>query len=389
MRARIEAGAETKAVTFGAMREEAGLTRARRGPVLALQTALEDSRRSSSAATLRRMRQRASRPPSPWLLLSLVVITLAFSAGCAHDEEDARADLDAGTMLDGALSAADLRFKGVGVQPRARIQDEFDFQLSSYGVNDFWQIGPVGLGVLPFGFHEQVGDASVGSSPTGDAGASTLPDSYVGELSTAVFKPLYPVAPSRFRRSSGAERGFDSHLTEVEREGMVVSAVDLWLGTYALLAIGEPGTSTRYRPISTFVPRATLPDWLIHAGEAGQVVTAISGKGDQIFVGASTREGDGRRFEAKVSEAGFNDLVERAQSLADEGYIITAFGRDGGALLLVGTRAAGQREKREIVSMSFEGARERLLHEAGFAVVAWIRPGSTPEGSRGLVILER
>jgi hypothetical protein len=221
-----------------------------------------------------------------------------------------------------------------------------------------------------------------------DAGTS-LRDIDAGKTSFAVFKPLYPAEPLRITQERGSDSLLAGNLTQVAREGMVLNAVDLRLGTFAMTAFGETPHSTRYEQTTEYVARAMLPDWLRRAGEAGQVVTAISGGGERMFVAAYTRGGDARRYEMTVLEASYGDLVERAQSLADEGYVITAFGRDSSSLLLVGTRVIGDWMKREILAMQFEDAREKLVNEAGFAVVAWIRPRSTPEGGRGVVILER
>jgi len=108
-----------------------------------------------------------------------------------------------------------------------------------------------------------------------------------------------------------------------------------------------------------------------------------------LFVAAYTRDDDARRYETKVLEASFDDLLERARSLADDGYVITAFGRDGPTLLLVGTRPVGEHAPREILTMTLDEARTKLMYERGFAIVAWIRPLTFPNDSGGLVVLER
>lgn len=177
-------------------------------------------------------------------------------------------------------------------------------------------------------------------------------------------------------------------LEEAHRSGMILSAIDLMPRSCILLSVGEERLDTRYRGTATFVPRNGLADWLTHASEAGRVVTAISGDGDRMLVAAYARDDDPRRYEAKVLEASFASVFERARSLADDGYIITAFGRDGTALLLVGTRPLGEHAPREMLAMTFAQARTKLMQEDGFAIVAWIIPDLPPD-DEGLVVLQR
>jgi len=321
------------------------------------------------------------------------------------DEGEAPPDRLGGGMLDAAMPTPaplpDLRFKWVGVQPRARLVLG---TTETYGGNGlaFTHLREGSLGALPFAVCWGYADGDAGTSTAigdgADAGVQSA-DAAVDVraiasmlTTSALFSPLAPIEPLHIIVTND-QRGWsllEKELEAVAREGAMVTAMDLMPGGYALIAVREARVRTRYEGASTFVPRASYAEWLARAGESGRVVTAIGGDGERLFVAAYSREGDARRYEMKVVESRLEELEDRARALADEGYIITAFGRDGPDLLLVGTRAVGDHAKREIRIMSFQQAGATLREEQGFAVVAWIMPeGSSFLDDVGLVVLER
>jgi hypothetical protein len=323
---------------------------------------------------------------SRWRATSLLL--LVFCLGCskerssvANAQGDGGAALDAGPDWSSAVAAPDLRFKWVGEQIRARIGAEKDFPRTD-GIFNIYQGGGA-VGMLPFGFWET--DPSARIAPSVDGGTN---DS--GMTSIATLHLLSLIEPLRTAVVELERSSLDSQLQAFAEEGMLISAVDLRADTLGYVAVGEELIGLGYGGMLTFVPRETLTHWLARAGETGHVVTAIGGDGDSVFVAAYTRDDDTRRYESKLIEADYDDLAERARSLADEGYIITAFGRDGLALMLVGTRPVGDPTKHEVLSMSLVQARQKVESNEGFAVVAWIRPASSfPNDDGGLIILQR
>ncbi len=88
-------------------------------------------------------------------------------------------------------------------------------------------------------------------------------------------------------------------------------------------------------------------------------------------------------YETRIADATSATLASEAKTLAADGYIVTAFGRNGGGpLLLVGTRPAGVTTPRTITTQAMNPD----LSSFG-AVVAWVFDPMLP-GSK-LVILER
>lgn len=104
-------------------------------------------------------------------------------------------------------------------------------------------------------------------------------------------------------------------------------------------------------------------------GKNGRVVTAVSfndATGNIHFLSYGWAEDKGV-YETNVLTASFNDIGQAATSLANDGYIITAFGGNGkDGYILVGTRLRGDSIPRPIL-VSPGGS---TSHE-GFALVGW------------------
>ncbi|MET0287616.1 MAG: hypothetical protein ABW352_24220 [Polyangiales bacterium] len=320
-------------------------------------------------------------------------MTLVVLAGCLDDLGPLpTASLDAGGIDAATLAPPpDLRFKWVGVQPRVEFGPTWI--RNGDGVGELFQSEGL-TGVVPLGLFLQRADVVAmqitdgGTLDAFDGGMAA--DASLGpgrDTAHAWFTPLALIEPMRTRKTTHLRDNLESELAFLNQEGMVVSAIDLTASYFQMTAAGEVRARSRYLASAQFVTRDVLSQWVARASESGRVVTAIGGDGRMVYVAAYARERDERRYEARVLEAGFVTLVEAARSLADDGYIITAFGQDRATLLLVGTRPVGERTKREIRALSRPSAFRLLSDGTGFAVVAWVE--YSPFQEESLVILQR
>lgn len=163
----------------------------------------------------------------------------------------------------------------------------------------------------------------------------------------------------------------------------VITSLDVTSDGYGLVATAPASRVPAYTGTAIDTDRAGLATWAASEGMRGHVVTAVSGNGSSIHALSFARDGDTATYETRIADATSATLESEAKAIAADGYIVTAFGRNGdGPLLLVGTRPAGVTTPRTITTQAMNPD----LSSFG-AVVAWVFDPMLP-GSE-LVILER
>jgi len=163
----------------------------------------------------------------------------------------------------------------------------------------------------------------------------------------------------------------------------VITSLDVTSDGYGLVATAPVSRVPAYTGTAIDTDRAGLATWAASEGMRGRVVTAVSGNGSSIHALSFARDGDTATYEIRIADATPATLESEAKAIAADGYIVTAFGRNGdGPLLLVGTRSAGVTTPRTITTQAMNPD----LSSFG-AVVAWVFDPMLP-GSE-LVILER
>lgn len=105
-------------------------------------------------------------------------------------------------------------------------------------------------------------------------------------------------------------------------------------------------------------------------GASGRVITAIALAGTQLqYLSYSWQNDTSTTYETKISKvAAVADIGAAATNLANEGYIITAFGGTAGDFYLVGTRVRGDVKARSMLIQS--GTARSAFYQGGYAVVA-------------------
>lgn len=307
---------------------------------------------------------------------ALVLGLLAWSSGC-HDDREARpardaAPIDADTA-DAAVPEAptpDLRFKWVGA---------FDRYLVGQGVN--------------FGAPPPAGSSEMGSEGKGADVFTTLeiwqadtvpPASSLSSWFYAAFSPAEVTVNVRSTAQSGPLDRFQSKVDALHSNDYVIVSLDFTSVVWGLTAVAPAEDSPRYRPSTFHDDRGDLDAWVASNAEAGRVVTALSTLDGRILAYAYAREGDAQTYETRVLQADLADVEARARDLSDEGYIVTAFGRDALSFVLVGTRPTGESEPKslEILHLDFDLRLEERTH----VPVAWVYDR---DGKDGLMVLQR
>jgi hypothetical protein len=305
------------------------------------------------------------------------------SIACTDDaiEQSRLMYLDAGD--DAAPSPArgaaapDLRFKWVGSAfGVSRMQSASSFLLganASHGAVAYQAQTPMQLSV-------QVADTADAGADHADAGAFWA---LAGLRRYAVFTPAPAVELLHRIDKGGSLERLDRDLAELFAQNLVVSSLDfaelMEEGRYGLLAATPNTSKPRYVGLSTSLAREHLSEWVASEAAQSHVVTALGGAGDELRVISYGRDGDRDTYETQVREVeigsrqGLEKFEENARALADQGYILTAFGRAGATFLLVGTRKAGETAQR---SLSTSTQRHPPL-EQGYAIVAWLQLGES------------
>ncbi len=124
------------------------------------------------------------------------------------------------------------------------------------------------------------------------------------------------------------------------------------------------------------VPAASLQNAVSQEGLKGRVVTAISYDGTQATFFSYGWSGDPSSvYEAQVDFATLGTSTAEIETLASQGYILTASGNtaDGSGVILVGTRLKGDTMPRPVlVGDVIGGDVEAVLHQ-GYSVVAVVQ----------------
>lgn len=171
------------------------------------------------------------------------------------------------------------------------------------------------------------------------------------------FFNVFPsVGPLSATGSAGVMPRFERDMVQgLAKKHRIVNSFDIAIAAsedydgYAFTAVGRADQEQIYeRYVIDRKPMVELETVLQQQASEGLVTTALAGNGSLVTFFSYDRIGDKNRYEVKLLVADFESLDERARLLAEEGYMITAFGRDLEALLLVGTRVEGTLEPRSI-----------------------------------------
>lgn len=163
-------------------------------------------------------------------------------------------------------------------------------------------------------------------------------------------------------------KNLDSHLKRLPSNSVVTSLdIEASENVFAASSIEGKGTFDRRHEI---VPLSGLRAAIEDDGNNGRVVTAISfndATGNIHFLSYGWAEDKAGVYETNVLTGSFDDIGQAATSLANGGYIITAFGGNGqDGYILVGTRVRGDSIPRPIL-VSPPGS----VSTKGFALVGW------------------
>jgi hypothetical protein len=307
-------------------------------------------------------------------VLFLAVLGAACSsAGSPPPTVDGGSKVDSGGPV---VAAPDLRFKWVGA----------GLQMHLYG-----------LGPLPLG---DVGNGFKITAPYGVTPLDLSGDPF--EFITRGFS-VPDLEPMIVTGASGQLPDIQSDLDQLVDARTVVVSLDTGFlatslaaenGSYiAVLSGSQDGDlyEPLYQPYSRGTTTAAgLADWIATQLSPGQVVTALGPTSDGLFVTAFGRVGDSTSYETQVVTATLDDLVSQLQGLAEDGYVITAFGRAdagtfaAGNFVAVGTRAPGQTSPRTLAAVDqlcVAGSGEDLpvqsLFDEGYALIGAVDQDAT------------
>ncbi len=253
-----------------------------------------------------------------------------------------------------APPAGDLRFQGVDAAP-VRVPQFISNFLS----------GRVTLGGLA-GTPLLMGPGSCAPPPDGTCSWFFLAawPQYVQYAVTAVY-------------SSGSLVSLDAVLGSAA--GVVTSLdVEEANNTYALSRAEIPGVGGFDLVHHQAVPLDSLADEVGKEGSAGRVVTAIAHRaGAAEFLAYGWTGAPSTTYETTVRSASLANAASVAATIASDGYVITALGRDGGGgLIFVGSRVAGDTIARPLLVTTNELEVDPLLRR-GYAIVGWVSdPGA-------------
>ncbi|MFZ0742792.1 MAG: hypothetical protein WAM85_00205 [Terracidiphilus sp.] len=117
------------------------------------------------------------------------------------------------------------------------------------------------------------------------------------------------------------------------------------------------------------VSLANLASALSTAGAAGAVPTAISPDSGNVTFYACTWEADSFKYDVQLQLATSSTVASAADDLAQAGYIITASGGSGDDLFFVGTRVQGDAVPRPVLVIQ-AGESPQPLADGGYSPVA-------------------
>jgi hypothetical protein len=303
--------------------------------------------------------------------MGVLALTVSTAAACgngssAHLSPDGSADADSGGTV---VAAPDLRFKWVGAG--VKLQFHNFTLLSSEPSTSFNDSGPYGVAPLV------LSGESLGSS-----------DNAFG-FSVPELEPMTAVG------ISGPLANLMTDLDALVGARAIVVSLDTALaadGSYIAVLSGSSGGAIYGSYSHGTTTSAELANWIATETSPGQVVTALGPTAAGLFVAASGRQGDSTRYETQVVTATLDDLVPQLQGLAADGYVITAFGRDGAgtdamsSFVAVGNRAPGQTAARTLEGVytvcggdaGYNGPNEPVqpLFDDGYALVGVVYTGT-------------
>lgn len=163
---------------------------------------------------------------------------------------------------------------------------------------------------------------------------------------------------------SGLLANFQSDLASMKDPNTIISSLDFSAGqnAYAVELI-KVATRGGYSLGSQTLSPGALQSEATREGSVGRVITAISlNSGQATYISYGWQGDPSTVYEASVTTATVDTLSSIASNLAQQGYIITAFGgNDTDGFLLVGTRVKGDTTPRPL----------------------WVPPGSPGRGYSG------
>lgn len=300
--------------------------------------------------------------PNTQNLGNLLGVALLAVCACVDDGKPASpSDFGAADAGDGGYTepplrevtpapVPDLRFKWVGA-------DAFEFR-TTLTTNAGGGIG----GALEYNGSVSMTPLELWLEPRSRDMPMSAPDSgddknYArGSWFFAIFEVTPSLGPLNAISSSGYMHYFERDLVKpFAKTHRLVSSFDIAIAasedhdTFGVIGIGRADQEQIFtKCVIDRKPRAELESALQQEASEGRVTTALAGDGSLITFFSYDWIGDTKHYEVKLLEADYENLDERARTLADEGYIITAFGRDLEVLLLVGTREEGTSEPRTI-----------------------------------------
>lgn len=239
----------------------------------------------------------------------------------------------------------DLRFKGVDLISNSQAELTGYTNLFGYGGSSV---------------RDSLGSPiSIGKNQCGSGGPGNCGWGY------DVFSLAFGMSPINSNYQSDTIDRFQSDLNSVASFDSVITAIDLRpsQNIFALSALSEnqnAGFDVAYHT----VPLSGLQAAAAKEGSQSRVITALSFVNGQVFyLSYGWALDTATVYETQTATATADNLLQAATELASQGYIITAYGGDGGdttgTYVLVGTRVQGDTYPRPI-------------DEPGAAVVAWV-----------------
>lgn len=275
----------------------------------------------------------------------------------------------------------DLRFKWVGVAAHIHIT-QYLIGLSSLLGSGIGYERSSDATISPLQFY--LGSSPQVLPPDADAGAPTY---VTGDWSFFRFVPDERTEPIAALAQAGTTLLLEKDLKKVQEDHGLITSFDLATAagsraSYGLTAVRSADGRPVFDAMSTeSVSRGELARSVADAAARGLVTTALAGDGTLIRFFAYNRIDDEQRYETDVRVAQLDRLEEQARELAGAGYIITAFGRDGTDLLLVGTRPVGTSSARSIILVRFDS--DDIPRDLDAPPVGWL---SAPNGK--VLVLE-
>jgi hypothetical protein len=141
------------------------------------------------------------------------------------------------------------------------------------------------------------------------------------------------------------------------------------------------GAATGFDYVHETSSLSGLPALVANDGAKGRVVTAVSfndTSGQIDFLSYGWASDAGTVYETSVEATTYNNIGDVATTLANSGYIITAFGGNGtDGYVLIGTRVKGDSIPRPILVSPVAS-----ISLQGYAMVGWaVNVVSTASGS--------